>query len=163
VEHFVRYKTAHPDPLTLVLVGRVEIPIPGRPDIVSVGFVSDEDKFNAMAGAEVLLLSSKLESLSFVLLESLALGTPVLCDGASAVLRGHCLRSNAALYYLNYPEFEASLELLLRNRHLREVMGCKGKEYVTSNYTWDPVMQKYRRFINQTVKSRWWSSEFDGA
>jgi glycosyltransferase involved in cell wall biosynthesis len=68
----------HPDPLTLVLVGRVEIPIPGRPDIVSVGFVSDEDKFNAMAGAEVFLLPSKLESLSFVFLESLGLGTPAV-------------------------------------------------------------------------------------
>jgi glycosyltransferase involved in cell wall biosynthesis len=156
MEHFVRYKTTHPGPLTLVLVGRVEIPTPGRPDIVSVGFVSDEDKFNAMAGAKVFLLPSKLESLSFVFLESLALGTPVLCDGASAVLRGHCLRSNAALFYLDYSEFEASLEFLLDRPHLREVMGRKGRQYVKSNYTWDRVMQKYRRFVTQTIQNRWW-------
>lgn len=156
LDHFARYKAAHPDPLTLVLVGRTEITIPERPDIISVGFVSDADKLNAIAGAELLLLSSKFESLSIAFLESLAMGTPVLCDGTSAVLRGHCLRSNAALFYLDYPEFEASLEFLLDRPHLRDLMGRKGEQYVKSNYTWDQVTQKYHRFITQTIQNRWW-------
>jgi glycosyltransferase involved in cell wall biosynthesis len=91
-----------------------------------------------------------------VFLESLAMGTPVLCDGTSAVLRGHCLRSNAALFYLDYPEFEASLEFLLDRPQLRELMGRKGKQYVKSNYTWDQVTQKYHRLITQTIQNRWW-------
>ena len=156
LDHFIRYKSAHPAPLTLVLVGRVEIPIPTRPDIVSVGFVSDEDKFDAIAGAELMLLPSKFESLSIAFLESLALGTPVLCEGTSAVLRGHCLRSNAALYYLNYPEFEASLEFLLRNRRLREALGRRGKRYVKRTYTWEQVTEKYSRLLTETVQNPWW-------
>jgi glycosyltransferase involved in cell wall biosynthesis len=156
LDYFVRYKAAHPGPLTLVLVGRVEISIPQRPDIVSVGFVPDEDKFAALAGAEVLLLPSKLESLSITFLESLAVGTPVLCDGTSAVLRGHCLRSNAALYYLDYAEFEASLELLLGDRSLRQLLGQKGKQYVRRNYTWERVILKYHRLLAEVVHAPWW-------
>ena len=156
LDYFVRYKTAHPGPLTFVLVGQAEIPIPQRPDIVSLGFVSDEVKFNAIAGAELFLLPSKFESLSIAFLESLAMGTPVLCEGTSAVLRGHCLRSNAALYYLNYPEFEASLELLLANQRLRRSLGRRGKQYVKETFTWEKVVLKYRRLLTQTVKTPWW-------
>jgi len=156
LDYFVRYKTAHPGPLTLVLVGKVEIPIPQRPDIISLGFVSDEIKFNAIAGAELFLLPSKFESLSIAFLESLAVGTPVLCEGTSAVLRGHCLRSDAALYYLNYPEFEASLELLLTNQHLRPALAHRGKQYVEQAFAWKQVIQKYRRLLAQVVRTLWW-------
>lgn len=156
LDYFVRYKAVHPGPLTLMLVGRVEISIPKRPDIVSVGFVSDEDKFNALASAELSLLPSRFESLSIAFLESLAVGTPVLCDGTSTVLRGHCLRSNAALHYLTYPEFEASLELLLGNPRLRHLLGQKGKQYVQHTYTWDRVIQKYRHLLTGVVQTPWW-------
>lgn len=157
VEYFVRYKKTYPtSPVLLVLVGRVEIPLPKRPDIVSLGFVSDEDKFNAIAGAELLVLPSRYESLSIVFLESLALGTPVLCDGTSAVLRGHCLRSNAALYYRNYAEFEASLELLLHNHSLREALGHNGKRYIQQHYTWEQILQKYRALITEIARAPWW-------
>ncbi len=156
IDHFVRYKKSHPGPLTLLLVGRSEIPIPERPDIVTLGFVSDEDKFNAIAAAELFLLPSKLESLSMVFLESLALGTPVLCDGHSPVLRGHCLRSNAGLYYNDYAEFEAALELLLGNQRLRQAMALRGPAYVRRHYTWAQVLEKYQSMIDQVARSAWW-------
>ncbi|MFW6116202.1 MAG: glycosyltransferase family 4 protein [bacterium] len=156
LEYFVRYKASRPGPLTLVLVGRVEIPVPERSDVKALGFVSEEDKFSALSGAELLLLPSRFESLSIVFLESLAMGTPVLCSGTSAVLRGHCERSNAGLYYLNYPEFKASLEFLLDNRPLRQAMGRKGKAYVEGHYTWDEVVQKYCRLLSEAVQRPWW-------
>jgi glycosyltransferase involved in cell wall biosynthesis len=157
VEYFTRYKVTHPaSPLVLVLVGQVEFSLPDRPDIVSLGFVPDEDKFNAVAGAELLLLPSRYESLSIAFLESLALGTPVLCNGASPVLRGHCLRSNAALYYHNYPEFEASLDLLLGNHRLRQILARNGKQYVQHNYTWEQVLRKYHKLIAAIGANPWW-------
>ena len=155
LDYFVRYKADHPGPLTLLLVGRVEIHIPEREDIISVGFISDKDKFDAIAGAELLLMPSKLESLCIAFLEGLALGVPVLCNGASPVLRGHCLRSDAALYYLDYPEFEASLELLLSERRLRTLLGKRGKRYVRSNYTWERVLDKYRRLLTEVIQNSW--------
>ncbi len=156
LDFFTRYKDDNPGPLTLVLVGRAEIAVPDREDVVSVGFIPDEDKFNAIAGAELFLMPSKLESLCIAFLESLAMCTPVLCNGTSPVLRGHTLRSNAALYYLSYPEFEASLEVLLSNPHLREIIGRKGKQYVEDNYAWNRVIQKYRRLLAETIQNPWW-------
>lgn len=152
---FRRYKASHPGPLALVLVGKVEVPIPERPDIVAVGFVPDQTKYDAIAGAELFVLPSRFESLSIAFLESLAVGTPVLCHAASEVLRGHCERSNAALYYESYPEFEASLELLLSSGRLRQLLRRRGQEYVKRNYTWDSVIAKYERAFEQVVEETW--------
>ncbi|MDU3489977.1 MAG: glycosyltransferase, partial [Clostridiales bacterium] len=49
-EYFERYKKSHPGDVKLVLMGKAVIPVPKRKDIVELGFVSDEDKFNGMAG-----------------------------------------------------------------------------------------------------------------
>lgn len=155
LDFFERYKVTHPDPLTLVLVGRSEIPIPERLGVVAPGFVSEQDKFDAIAGAEVFVLPSRFESLSIAFLESLAMGTPVLCHGTSEVLRGHCLRSNAALYYENYPQFEASLELLLSNRSVRQLLGQRGRRYVRQNYTWDLIIEKYERALGEICAQSW--------
>lgn len=154
-EYFERYKSAHPGPLKLVLMGKEEIPIPPRPDILSLGFVSEEDKFDGMAGADVFVLPSKFESLSMVFLESLAVGTPVLTDGHSEVLQGHCRRSNAGLYYFDYAEFEASLTVLLNNPQLLPMMGENGKMYVRQNYTWKQVIDKYKFYFQLVSASNW--------
>ncbi len=162
LEYFIRYKTRHvknlaAKNLTLVLVGREEIVIPDRDDIMALGFVPDEDKFNALAGASLFLMPSHHESLSISFLESLALGVPVLCDAHSAVLRGHSVRSNAGLYYANYAEFEASLSWLMQQPKLRAAMGREGRAYVAAHYTWSRVVQKYRDVLNQVIECPWWS------
>jgi glycosyltransferase involved in cell wall biosynthesis len=155
IEHFVRYKRARPGPLALVLIGRSEVPIPRHPDILAAGFVSDEEKFSAIAGAELFVLPSRLESLSIAFLESLAMRTPVVCDGASPVLRGHCVRSDAALYYMNYPVFEASLDLLLGDERLRSLLGRRGQAYVAQYYAWERVLEQYVRLLNWVVDNPW--------
>lgn len=156
IDDFIRYKKEYHAPLKLVMIGKVEITIPDHPDVVSLGFVSDEDKFDAMVGADVFILPSKFESLSMVFLESLAVGTPVLTYGHSEVLRGHCLRSNAGLYYSNYSEFSMSLNLLLNSLQLRQKMGENGKSYVQKNYTWDTVIEKYKYYLEMIAGSHWW-------
>ena len=68
---------------------------PDDPRIRHLGFLPDQDKFDAMAAAEVLIMPSYYESLSMVALEAWALGKPVLANGRCDVLKGQCLRSNA--------------------------------------------------------------------
>ena len=96
---FSRYVMVYPSGLSLVLLGRSIIDIPSNPKIHSLGFVSDQDKFDALAAADLLIMPSYYESLSMVLLESWALGRPVLVNGHCDVLRGQCIRSNGGLYY----------------------------------------------------------------
>ncbi|MEM7030565.1 MAG: glycosyltransferase [Chloroflexota bacterium] len=68
IENFVKYKASTPSPLKLVLIGHAEFPLPDHPDILPLGFVSDEDKFDALAGATVYVHPSKLESLTNIIL-----------------------------------------------------------------------------------------------
>ena len=78
----------YPHGLDLVLIGSNVLPIPKHPRIRHLGFLSDEDKFDALAAADVLIMPSRFESLSMVALEAWALGKPVLANGHCDVLRG---------------------------------------------------------------------------
>src|SRR5205085_6798946 len=62
----------------LVLTGRETLPVPYDRDIVYLGFVSEEEKWNAMAACDWLILPSEYESLSISLLETWALGRPAI-------------------------------------------------------------------------------------
>ncbi len=149
-EHFIAFRHQEPErDLKLVLVGASVMDIPSRPDVVYLGRVSESDKFSAMAAAEVLIMPSKYESYSIVVLEAMSVGTPVLVNGNCGVLRQHCLRSQAGLYYADRDSFAIGLEVLLRNPALRQRMGTNGRAYVRSNYTWPAIEQQYLDFLKQ--------------
>ena len=138
-DFFLRYKKTHDNDLKLVLIGKAVIDIPDSPDIVSLGFVSEQDKFDGMAGAKLLVLPSKFESLSIVVLEALSLGRPVLVNGECEVLKGHCDKSGGGLYYTDYSGFEEGLSRLLEDSSLRDEMGAKGQKYVSERFNWKVI------------------------
>ena len=113
----------------LVLIGTPIIPIPDHPRIHHLGFVSDQDKFDALAAAELLIMPSYLESLSMVALEAWALGKPVLANGHCDVLRGQCIRSNGGLYYENFAEFLETLRAIDMGPALASALGRNGRDY----------------------------------
>ena len=141
-DFFQRYARIDPA-LTLVLIGNPIMAIPEHPRIRHLGFVSDEEKFDAMAAAELLVIPSYYESLSMVTLEAWALGRPVLANGKCDVLCGQCVRSNAGLYYGNYEEFAESLHTILTQRRLREALGANGRIYFNRHYTWPTIERNY--------------------
>lgn len=145
--YFREYKRKHPGELKLVLAGKAVMDIPRDPDIISLGFVSDEEKFALMRDAKCLVLASEFESLSMVVLESMIMGRPVLVNGKCLVLRGHCTKSNAGLYFENYAEFEGTLSYLLSHPEQYEQMRENGRKYVRQNYDWNVILEKIRGMI----------------
>lgn len=133
--------------LSLVLLGKPGIPIPD--DVISLGFVSDQDKFDAIAACECMVIPSRYESLSMVLLEAMMLHKPVLVNGECAVLRGHCDKSNGGLYHTNYEEFSACVRMLLAQKEIASALGENGAAYVRANYAWDIITDKLNRLIRQ--------------
>ena len=131
----------------LLLIGSLAMELPPVPGLRYLGFLSDEEKRAAMAGARVVVCSSPYESLSIVLLEAFAAGVPGLVNAASAVLKDHCLRANGGLYYSDADEFMAALDLLVTDQGLRDGLGAGGRRYVETQYRWDVVLDRYRALI----------------
>ena len=152
--YFMEYKKHHNGDLKLVLCGKSGMEIPKRDDIVSLGFVDDLDKYALMKNARVFVLASHFESLSIVVLESMMMGTPVLVNGACAVLKGHCLKSNAGLYFVNYTQFERTLTWLLTHPGEYEQMRENGRDYVKKNYQWPLITDRIVGLIEQVIADR---------
>jgi len=142
-EYFERYAAIYPHGLDLVLVGSAVLPVPKHPRIRHVGFLSDEDKFDALAAADVLIMPSAYESLSMVALEAWALAKPVLANGHCDVLRGQVVRSNGGLYYENFDEFAEALYTLEGSGPLGAIFGRNGREFFRRHYAWPVIERKY--------------------
>ena len=151
-DYFSRYATMHPDGLDLVLAGSAVMPIPKHPRIKHLGFVSDEDKFDALGGADLLVMPSPYESLSMVALEAWALGRPVLANGHCDVLRGQAMRSNAGLYYENFEEFAETMYALEAAGPLNQTLGRNGREFFKRHYAWPVIERKYLEMFERLKK-----------
>ncbi|MDP9332826.1 MAG: glycosyltransferase family 4 protein [Actinomycetota bacterium] len=153
VDFFVAYKDRHPtDDLVLVLVGDDLIQIPERDDIVVTGFVDIQTRDDALSGALALAQPSFFESFSMILTEAFAFGRPALVQGRCEVLRGHAQRSNAAIPYDSFAEFECALEMFRDAPALAEAMGAAGRAYVEREYTWDVVLDRYEALLERTAR-----------
>jgi glycosyltransferase involved in cell wall biosynthesis len=153
--HFQQYAAARPHGLDLLLVGSSVLDIPKHPRIRHLGFLSDEDKFDALAAADLLIMPSQYESLSMVALEAWAMGKPVLANGRCDVLKGQCIRSSAGLYYETFEEFSEALFQLEASGPLGGVLGRNGREFFRRHYSWPVIEQKYldmfRRLAREPV------------
>ncbi len=149
-QYFDLYKKRNPGSIKLLLIGQEVMDVPVREDVISLGFVSETEKYDAMAGAKCLILPSKFESLSIVVLESMKLSVPVIVNGECEVLKGHCVKSNGGLYYKGYWEFEGTLNYMLTHEEERLLMGRNGKEYVDSRYQWTNVTENLKKLIKNT-------------
>jgi glycosyltransferase involved in cell wall biosynthesis len=148
-DYFLRYKANTHDPVKLVLIGSQMMPVPRHPDIVALGFVSDEERFRWLGGAQAFVMPSPFESLSLATLEAWALGVPVVVTGQCEVLKGHCKRSRGGLYYHTPGEFGAALSLLRTDADLRRELGERGRTYVQHHYNWRMITTQYLAFLQR--------------
>jgi glycosyltransferase involved in cell wall biosynthesis len=152
--HYARYRRDRGGAAELLLIGRLAMPEPRVPGVRYLGFLREDEKHAALAGARAVICPSPYESLSIVLLEAMALGAPVLATARSPVLEDHCRRSNAGLFYGNQAEFVEALDLLVNAEALRQRLGENGRAYVRDNYRWDAVLARYRGLIDAVAGRR---------
>ena len=107
--------------------------------IIDAGFVSEQEKREAMAGSVAFIHPSVNESLGIVLLESWLARTPALVHAKGEVLRDQCLRSGAGLWFRRYPDFEEELTMLLDDSEKRRALGEAGRAFVQREYSWPAV------------------------
>ena len=155
-EYFLEYKKTYNSNLKLVLAGKSAMEIPKNKDIITLGFVSEDEKVNLIRKSKLLILPSKFESLSLSTLEAMYLKVPVLLNGKCEVLKQHAILSNGGLYYENKWEFLETLNYLIGNSKIAERMGENGRRYVDENYKWDVIIKKLKEAIKYvyTINSK---------
>ena len=129
---------------SLVLAGTTRMALPEREDIVSLGRVSEEDKFALLEAADVLVLPSHLESLGIVLLEAWQVGTPCLVSAKNKVTSGQVARAGGGASY-DRGGFSQALATVLADR---ETLGGSGREYVEAECAWPAFDTRLERLID---------------
>lgn len=137
---FIAFKERNPGPLKLVVAGEQVVPLPDHADIVFVGFLDEESKHDALAGALALAQPSYFESFSIVLCESWVQRRPALVQANCEVLVGQAHRSGGAIPYRGFAQFEVALLRLLQDPVGATEMGHRGRHYVERNYDWKKVV-----------------------
>lgn len=163
--YFARYKKENEIDLDLVLIGNKAMEIPCRDDVKYLGFVSENEKYTLMANSEALAIASHFESLSIVALETMALKRPILVSGKCPVLKGHCIRSEAGLYFESYKEFSDCVDKILYEHLHENKLGEKARKYIQENYTWDIIVKRLVRLIEnvdyQCVDKCFYRTEYE--
>lgn len=147
IRYFILYKQQNPSDLKLVLIGGGEINAPSV-DIIDLGFVSAQDKYDAYAAASLFCNPSQFESFSIVIMESWLAQVPVLVNGRCEVTSDFARKANGGLYYASYNEFEACLNYLFAHSDVSRQMGRNGREFVLQNFSWDAIVKKYTAYFD---------------
>jgi len=151
LDHHLQYRTGSPDGLDLVLIGGGEVELPTTDGFHALGFVTEELKHDAIAGAQVVVCPSPYESLSFSQLEAWVHGRPTLSNSASPVLVGQSRRSGGGLWYESATEYAAMLELLGGAHPLAEAIGAQGRRFVGKEYSVERFRQRWFEAIDSVA------------
>ena len=144
-DYFIELRKTEYFPRKLILMGKAAMEIPEHPDIISLGFVDEQVKWDGMSAADWLINPSPHESLSIVLLEAWLVGTPTLVTDQCEVLVGQSKRSNGGLWYNDLKSFKYVLQNV--DYVKRKTMGNQGKLFVQDNYSWSNILDKLRNVL----------------
>jgi glycosyltransferase involved in cell wall biosynthesis len=129
---------------SLVLAGTTRMAIPARDDIVSLGRVSEDDKYALLEAADMLVLPSHLESLGIVLLEAWQVGTPCLVSAKNKVTSGQVARAAGGAAY-DRGGFAKALAAVLADR---ESLGESGRVFVEAECSWPAFDMRLEQLVD---------------
>lgn len=138
-----RQRTGRDVRLVLTGSGAVDLPPSLRDATLDLGFVSETEKREAMAGAVAFCHPSVNESLSIVLIEAWIARTPALVHARGEVLRCQCQAAQGGLWFKDYPEFEEALLLYLGNPGLRAALARNGRGFALRTYAPEAVLERF--------------------
>lgn len=137
--------------LGLVLAGR-EAPGMSIPDwVTTTGFITEQERADLLAAAEVVVLPSPYESLSLVALEAWRAGRPTLGYARADVVAGQTARSGGGLLYTGPGTYARQLARLAANPAERGAMGESGRTFA-AGWTWDACVDRWREVLGMAAR-----------
>ena len=125
--NFEAWKSKRKSDVQLVLLGGGQVKIPDTiaHEVHDLGFVSEQDKYDAYMASSLFCLPSQFESFSIVIMESWLFGRPVLVNGHCSVTRDFVKESNGGLWYETQNEFIACMDFFFHHSGIAATMGKK--------------------------------------
>jgi len=145
LRHHQRMTRAQPDMPELLLAGDARLRRLVGPGTRYLGRISDEEKWDGLAGAVAAVVPSQFESLSLLALEAFACGTPVIANGRSEVLKGHAERGGATLLFTNQADYARAVAQAVKER---AVLSRRARAYA-KRFQWTRVMDIYQRELSK--------------
>jgi len=153
LDYFEGYAAATENPLQLVLMGMKMMRVRETSWVRLAGMLPDRERMVAFEAADVTVAPASSDLLAESVLESFAVGTPVLASARNEAAVEHCCKANAGLYYGTREEFLECLQLLTSDDALRQTLGENGRQYVDQHYRWDAVVTRLERLLGR-IKGR---------
>ncbi len=139
--------------LTLVFAGPGDPPRDMPDFALHLGRVPDRVRSDLLAGCTALVMPSRNESYSLVLVEAWSAGRPTLGTAHSPVIAGQTARSGGGLVYLDPAGYSRQLERLERDVALGRRLGAAGRAWAAEQ-TWDRVADRWEELLDRVVPTR---------
>jgi glycogen(starch) synthase len=147
--------------LTAALIGPTEtalqsavmqLPEEQRGCCLALVQVPEDEKWDAVDAADVVVLPSRTESFGIVFLEAWMRGKPVIGARAGAVedVIRHGV-DGLLVEFGDVPGLAKALRTLLDNPVLASEMGERGRDKVRREYTWDQQYERLRAVVDQVI------------
>ena len=138
------YRARRGTPLRLIRTGRdpMDLPPAMAELALDLGDVPEQERHDAYAAADVFVQPSLHESFSIVLMQAWLQGAPALVHAGCAVTRQAAEVSGGGLWFGDFGEFAAALDMLLADAELRRELGARGRAYVLRTCRWEDVARR---------------------
>jgi len=117
-----------------------------------IGFVQGELKSELFHAANLLVIPSRLEAMSIVVLESAITGTPVLMTNTCG-LNAMTGENGAYAVSPDAVSLEEGLRIMLSKPDELSLRGSKIKHYVEISFSWSSLVKKYVKMYDDINKS----------
>jgi O-antigen biosynthesis protein len=118
---------------------------------VDVGFVSEQTRQDALAGALASVNLSTNESFSHLLMEAWIAGSVNIVHADCPVTREHCEESQGGLWVASVEEYSAAVDRLEADPELRTTLASRGAEYVRKRYAWSTVIDRFELALHDLL------------
>jgi glycosyltransferase involved in cell wall biosynthesis len=149
LEYFCHYVQAGGRDFDLVLAGSLELELPRSPFIRYVGIIDGQEKCDAITGAAAVVSASQWDCLSMLACEAWSAARPLLVTARAPVVSSLCARANAGAVFADASDFASLLRRLTSDPAWADECGRHGRAFIAQHYSWDAVLMKLRRMIDQ--------------
>jgi len=149
LDYFDTFAASMETPPSLVLMGMKMMRVPDAPYLRHAGVLPDRERMLAFEAADLTIAPASEDLLAESVLESFAVGTPVVASARNAAAVEHCSKAHAGLYYENRDEFVECVRLLATDGELRRKLGESGRQYIDQHYRWDAVVARLEHLLGR--------------